>query len=219
VHLDHVIIATTDPVRSAHQLLENTGLAAVEGGPHDGLGTFNYIVPLSDGYLELVAVNDRHLAQGNAFGQLVLAALGDSDEAFAGWAVEVGQRELDARARALNVSPGKLTRRGVGIDHVGMEQAARSPGLPFLLSRDPKAAHPQSISAEHRVRPLGVSALTIGESRDDLDHWLGQPATGDGRPLPVTRRGGGRGILELAIATDAGPVVLTEQEPTGMPRS
>jgi hypothetical protein len=219
VHLDHVIIATTDPARSAHQLLENTGLAAIEGGPHDGLGTFNYIVPLSDGYLELVAVNDRRLAQGNAFGQLVLAALGDSDEAFAGWAVEVDQRELNARAKASNVSPGKLTRRGVGIDHVGMEQAARSPGLPFLLSRDPKAAHPQSISSDHRVRPLGVSALTIGESHDDLDHWLGVQAAEGARPLPVTCRGGGRGILTFAITTDAGPVVLTHHEPTGTARS
>jgi hypothetical protein len=112
-----------------------------------------------------------------------------------------------------------LTRRGVGIDHVGMEQAARSPGLPFLLSRDPKAAHPQSLSADHRVRPLGVSALTIAESQDDLDHWLGAQAAGGARPLPLTCRGGGRGILEFEITTDAGSVVLTEHEPTGAARS
>lgn len=219
MHLDHVIIATTDPVHSAQRLLENTGLAAIEGGPHDGLGTFNYIVPLSDGYLELVAVNDRNLAQGNPFGQLVLAALGGSDEAFAGWAVEVDARELNARARALNVAPGKLTRRGVGIDHVGMQQATQSPGLPFLLSRDPTADHPQNISARHRVRPLGLAALTIGESSSQLDQWLGVKAAESARPLPVTCRGDGRGILELEIITDAGPVVLTGQEPTGRARS
>jgi hypothetical protein len=100
-----------------------------------------------------------------------------------------------------------------------MEQAVRSPGLPFLLSRDPKAAHPQEISADHRVRPLGVSALTIGESRDELDRWLGVGAAEGAHPLPVTCRGSGRGILTFAISTDAAPIVLTHHEPTGTARS
>jgi Glyoxalase-like domain len=216
VKLDHVIIATTDPVRSARHLTQNTGLTAVEGGPHDGLGTYNYIVPLTAGYLELVTVQDRQLAQDNAFGQLVLAALRDRDEAIAGWAVEVDADELNARAKALNVPLGQLTRRGVGIRHVGMQKAVQSPGLPFFLARDPHAAHPQSMAADHRVRPLGVTTLTIGESQDDLDRWFG---TGGPGSLPVTCRGGGRAILRLEVATDMGPVVLTESEPTGRARS
>jgi Glyoxalase-like domain len=218
VKFDHVIIATTDPARSARHLLEHTGLAAVEGGPHDGLGTYNYIVPLTAGYLELVTVQDRKLAQCNAFGQLVLTALSDRDEAIAGWAVEVDDTELNARARTLNVPLGRLTRRGVGIQHVGMHQASQSPGLPFLLSRDPHAAHPQDMAADHRVRPLGAAALTIGESRDDLDCWLGVSTTGNPELLPVTCRGNRSGILEMELATESGPVVLTEDEPTGKAR-
>lgn len=217
MHLDHVIIATTDPIRSARHLLENTGLAAIEGGPHDGLGTFNYIAPLSTGYLELVTVQDGNLARGNAFGQLVLAALRDRDEAIAGWAVEVGDSDLDARAEALNTPLEQLTRRGVGVHHVGMRHAALSPGLPFFLTRDPRAAHPQTLAADHRVHPLGVARLTIGESRDELDDWLGVAAARGA--LPVTCRGGGRGVLDVQIATDAGPVVLTDHEPTGQTRS
>jgi hypothetical protein len=218
VKLDHVIIATADPVGSAHRLAQNTGLTAVEGGPHDGLGTSNYIVPLAAGYLELVTVQDRKIAERNTFGQLVLAALRDRDEAIAGWAVEVDDSELKARAQTLNVPLGQLTRRGVGIQHVGMHQACQSPGLPFFLSRDPHAAHPQTMAADHRVRPVGVIALTVGETRDDLDRWLGVGA-GDTRLLPVKCADGGRGILKLTIATDTGPVVLTEAEPTGEARS
>ena len=73
LRLDHVIIATNDPVRSAQQLADNIGLAAVEGGLHDGPGPANNIVPLGRGYLELVTVHDRKRSESNTFGRLVLA--------------------------------------------------------------------------------------------------------------------------------------------------
>ncbi|BBX62120.1 hypothetical protein MSAS_12940 [Mycobacterium saskatchewanense] len=210
MRLDHVIIATSEPVRSARRLAKNAGLAAVEGGVHDGLGTANYIVPLGRGYLELVTAHDRRLAERNAFGRLVLAALHERDEAFAGWAVEVSVDCLATAAQARGLSIGRLTRRGIGIDHAGMEDVRESPGLPFLLAREAGSGHPQDLRADHRVIPHGVRALTIGESEDALNDWFaGQPID-----QPVMCRGEGCGIAQVEIATDAGTIVLRGDSPT-----
>ncbi|MEE6179410.1 VOC family protein [Mycobacterium sp. 050134] len=210
MRLDHVIIATNEPVRSARSLAKHAGLVAVEGGVHDGLGTANYIVPLGRGYLELVTVHDRKLAESNAFGRLVLAALRERDEAFAGWAVEVSADCLAATAQTRGLTTGRLTRRGIGIDHAGMEDARESPGLPFLLAREAGSGHPQGLRADHRVTPHGVQSLTIGESEDALNDWFA------GKPIEpsVLCRGEGRGIHQVEIATGAGAVVLRGESPT-----
>jgi hypothetical protein len=213
VILDHVIIATTDLAQSADQLAESTGLVAVEGGPHDGLGTYNYIVPLGRGYLELVAVIDRDIAQRNDFGRLVLSALEHRSEAFAGWAVSVTAHELKAHADSYKMSIGRLTRRGLGVDHVGMTRTTASPGLPFLLSRRAEDPHPQTMPALHREQPRAVHSLTIDETQADLQQWLSGLSGGTGE-LSVVCRGRGRGIVALEIPTDEGMVILADIDPT-----
>ena len=42
------------------------------GGVHEGQGTHNRIVPLGDGYLELMAIGDPEEAAAHPFGRRVL---------------------------------------------------------------------------------------------------------------------------------------------------
>lgn len=214
MQFDHIIIATTDLDESARQLADTTGLAAVKGGVHDGLGTHNYIVPLGRGYLELVAVHDPELAEDNPFGQLVLSALARANEAFAGWAVEVTAGELATRSHHDKLPIGRLTREGVGVHHLGMTRALESPGLPFLLARDPDNNHPGLLAAGHTVRPRGVQTLTVAEDQSDLETWLMTRVGADNPELPVACLSSGRGITQIDVGTDEGTVVLRHTQPT-----
>ncbi|GAS92918.1 VOC family protein [Mycolicibacterium brisbanense] len=214
MHLDHIVIATNDLDVSARQLADTTGLTAVKGGVHDGLGTHNYIVPLGRGYLELVAVHDPDLARDNPFGRLVLAALAEADEAFAGWAVEVTAEELRTRAQQTALPIGRLTREGVGVHHLGMTRAFESPGLPFLLARDAGNKNPGLLTAAHTVRPRGVRALSVAESRSDLENWLMTGVGVENPELPVVCLSSGRGITRVDVGTDEGTVTLLHTQPT-----
>ena len=214
MQLDHIIIATTDLDRSARQLADTAGLAAVEGGVHDGLGTHNYIAPLGRGYLELVAVHDRDLAEGNLFGQLVLSALSNGDEAFAGWAVEITAAELDARAHHEKLPIGRLTRRGIGVHHLGMTRALVSPGLPFFLARDPGSTHPEVMDAPHTLTPRGVKRISVADDQSDLDAWLMTHVGPDNPELPVDCASPGRGITQVDIETDQGTLTLSHTAPS-----
>ena len=59
IELDHVLIAVSDLEAAAREVERRHGLASVEGGRHQGLGTAKRIVPLGDTYLVLVAVVDE----------------------------------------------------------------------------------------------------------------------------------------------------------------
>ncbi|MEE6167452.1 MULTISPECIES: VOC family protein [unclassified Mycolicibacterium] len=214
MHLDHIVIATTDLGVSARQLADSTGLAAVKGGVHDGLGTQNYIVPLGRGYLELVAVHDSDLARDNPFGRLVLSALAGAAEAFAGWAVAVAADELGARAEQVGLPIGRLTREGVGVRHVGMTRVLESSGLPFLLTRDAGNTDPGLLAAGHSVRPRGVRRLSVGEGQSEMEAWLMTGVGVDNPELPVVCVASGRGITQVDIETDEGTVALLRNRPT-----
>ncbi len=70
MQLDHVLIAVgPDLVAAADEFEVCYGLASVEGGRHPGWGTANWIVPLGDSNLELVAVVDQVEAAESVFGR------------------------------------------------------------------------------------------------------------------------------------------------------
>ncbi|MCJ1422134.1 hypothetical protein MMC29_000013 [Sticta canariensis] len=78
--LDHIILAARDVKEAAKHILEEYGLAAYEGGRHQGWGTENYIVPLNgNGYLEIAAVFDEAVAQRCDWGSSVLRACSHPD--------------------------------------------------------------------------------------------------------------------------------------------
>jgi hypothetical protein len=71
IELDHVLIAVADLDAAAQEVQDRYGLASVEGGRHQGLGTANRIVPLGETYLELVAMVDDDEAAAGGFGSWV----------------------------------------------------------------------------------------------------------------------------------------------------
>jgi hypothetical protein len=71
--IDHVILPVRDLVHGAADLTARYGLASVEGGRHPAWGTANWIVPLGDSYLELIAIADHEAAGRSAFGQWIAA--------------------------------------------------------------------------------------------------------------------------------------------------
>ena len=86
--IDHVVLATEDPDEAAATLERRLGVAALGGGRHDALGTFNRLVWLGDSYVELVGVFDPKLARRSWFGQPVLASL-ERGGGLATWAIAV----------------------------------------------------------------------------------------------------------------------------------
>src|SRR4051794_31661126 len=56
VRVDHVIYATGDLDGAAARIERELGVAAAGGGRHERIGTHNRIVPLDDGYIELLAI-------------------------------------------------------------------------------------------------------------------------------------------------------------------
>jgi len=103
MQLDHVILAA--PVRGPDtpRLPSSYGLEPVPGGRHPAWGTANWIVPLGDSYLELIAVVDEHVAGGNDFGRRVLDA---SEGDLIGWAVRPD--DIDATATRLGLSRPRI---------------------------------------------------------------------------------------------------------------
>jgi hypothetical protein len=102
VRIDHVIYGTSDLDAAARRVEAAVGIAAVAGGRHEGLGTHNQIVPLSDGtYIELLAVADPDEASRSPLGAALQAAIG------AGRDCSVGR----SRFATLTQSPIVLGRR------------------------------------------------------------------------------------------------------------
>ena len=61
--IDHIIIAAADAKAAADLIERELGLAAYQGGRHQGWGTENWIVPLEGSYLEIAAVFDEPVAR------------------------------------------------------------------------------------------------------------------------------------------------------------
>jgi len=144
----------------------------------------------------------------------VLSALSNGDEAFAGWAVEITAAELDAREHHEKLPIGRLTRRGIGVHHLGMTRALVSPGLPFFLARDPGSTHPEVMDAPHTLTPRGVKRISVADDQSDLDAWLMTHVGPDNPELPVDCASPGRGITQVDIETDQGTLTLSHAAPS-----
>ena len=99
--VDHILLATTDLAAASRALRDRFGLQGVEGGRHPDWGTANWIVPVGNAYLELVAVVDERVAERSSFGRVVARADAPVVKPI-GWAVRTGS--LDAIATRLGLT-------------------------------------------------------------------------------------------------------------------
>jgi hypothetical protein len=134
VRIDHVIYGTRDLDVAAARIGTDLGLPAVAGGRHDGLGTHNRIVPLSDGsFFERLAVADEQEAKGSPPGAALLAGIARGDGLLGG-AVAVG--DVGKVAARLGTSVTTIGRQGMTASLTAVPESLSQPFLPFFIQRD-----------------------------------------------------------------------------------
>jgi len=192
VRIDHVIWATGDLGAAAARLELEHGLRTAGGGAHDGMGTHNRIVPLGDGYLELLAIRDEREAASSALGRAVAARLERTGEGLMGWAVTV--EDVEAVARRLGTELVTLSRQGFTARLTGVAEALAEPCLPFFLARDHDLPDPGA-----GADAGGITWLEVAGEEARLAAWLG------GADLPLRVRPGRPALLAVGIGTSRLP--------------
>jgi hypothetical protein len=156
------------------------------GARHEGLGTHNRIMPLGDGYLELLAVCDPEEAASSALGSAVAARIAHEGDGLMAWAIAV--EDVEPVAARLDISITTITRRGLTARLAGLAEAMRRPFLPFFLSREQGIRDPGSGSAAG-----GITWVELAGDAALLRRWLGAA------DLPVRISEGPPGVRAVGI--------------------
>jgi hypothetical protein len=165
VRIDHVIYGTSDLAAAARLVEEAVGVAAVAGGHHEGLGTHNQIVPLSDGtYIELLALADADEASRSPLGVALQAAIAAGD-GLLGWAV--GVHDLDAAAARLGTPISSISREGMTARLTGVAESLKEPYLPFFIERS-------TDRETEAANAGGISWIEVAGNAQRLEGWLGE---------------------------------------------
>jgi hypothetical protein len=215
---DHAVLAVDDLDDAGERLLRDHGLASVPGGRHPRWGTGNRIVPLGEGYLELMAVVDPEVGRSTELGRAVLALTADGNDRW--FALSLADTEIDATARrlGLDVEDGSRVRTDGSVVRwraAGIEDEARAGWLPFFISWQVAAElHPGRTPVEHRVAPAGVARVEFGGDKDRLRTWLGE----GGDELPIDVVDGAPGLRAVTVALADGSELTLRPAPARDPR-
>ena len=182
MELDHVLIAVSDLEAAAREVEQRHGLASVEGGRHQGLGTANAIVPLGGTYLELVAVVDEAEAAKSGFGSWV--AGGDLPRLL-GWCVRTDDLDSVAGRLALTITDGARARPdGILLRWrmAGLERSAEEPSLPFFIEWGRGTPYPGKALAQSAA----IDELRLQGDPQLIAQWIGDAdvplSVREGRP-------------------------------------
>jgi hypothetical protein len=170
MRLDHVIYGTADLDVAQRRIETELGLDVRPGGHHVGQGSHNRIVPLGDGYLELMAIDDPAEAATNLFGQVLLEVL--AVERLVAWAVQVP--DVEAVAERLGTPLVEVRRDTLGANVTGVQEALREPTLPFFIGANARGPRPGEA-----VDAGGLTWIEVAGDAGRLRDWLG------GADLPV----------------------------------
>lgn len=203
MRIDHVVVGVADLEQAAKRFEAEFGLASVPGGRHPGWGTGNRIVPLGDGYLELVGVVDQEEAGRNSFGRAILTLVEEGDRLLL-WCVATDDLEAVAARLELTVARGsRVLPDGTEIRwrSAGLEGAVAHRSLPFFIHWEvPAELHPGRMAAPHRRQPLGIAWVEVGGPEEPLRDWLGEAAA----ELPVRVTAGPPGVRAVGVALASG---------------
>jgi hypothetical protein len=162
--IDHVIYATADLDAAATRFAQELGLASVQGGRHDGMGTHNRIVPLVGGFVELLAVADEGEAARSEVGAALQAALTAGD-GWLSWAVAVP--DVGEVAAALGISTTSVGRQGMIAQLAGVAEAMAELGLPFFIER--RGSRPPGPPRDHLP---AIAWIEVSGDPERLARWL-----------------------------------------------
>ena len=198
MHIDHVILGTSDLDRAADRLLTKFGLASAPGGTHPSWGTGNRIVPLGSSYVEILGVVDAERATQSFVGTHLQQQVADGDRLI-GWCLKAEDLDGTAARLGLNVSSGSRALPDGQIlrwRSAGIEEAMTSRYLPFFISWDiPSELHPARMQTDHPVEPREIAAVAVGGDVTQLSKWLG------GRLPPTVRAIGGPPAIHSVVIT------------------
>lgn len=182
VRLDHVVVVVPDLERAAARLVA-AGLPVRMGGRHDGHGTRNLLVPLLQGYLELITVEDREAARTSRIGADVLDRLETRGGGLLGYAIEpteAGRPLGDAIADGEPLVVSRTDEHGTATGwRMRFARGQRIAGpLPFLIDWDAGPPIPATAPATAGVRGfvgvrLALDASAAAWYRDELGPALG----------------------------------------------
>jgi hypothetical protein len=178
------------------------GLRSVEGGRHPDWGTANWIVPVGDAYLELVAVVDERVAARSPFGRWLAGARPLVSQPI-GWAVRTRSIDAAATRHGLSVIAGSRTAPSGQLltwRLAGVEQAAAEPHLPFFIEWGEGMPHPSSALGAGSNDSVKIARLELAGDADRLWAWL------DYQGGPITVDSGPPGVTKEVIATPGGEV-------------
>ena len=164
MRLDHVIYGTADLDVAQRRIESELGLEVLPGGRHVGQGSHNRIVPLGDGYLELMAIHDPEEAATNPFGEVLLEVL--PVERLVGWAVLV--EDIDAVAQRLGTPLLTVRRDTLGASVTGVQEGLREPTLPFFIGANARGARPGELRDAG-----GLTWIEVAGDAARLRDWLG----------------------------------------------
>lgn len=202
--IDHVILCTRDLDAAARELFETHGLASIPGGRHQGHGTGNRIVPLGEGYVELIGVVEADEAAASPMGRWVRDAVARGDRLLA---LCLRSGDIDALGARLGLEPFPMSRArpsGAVLSWrlAGLDRAMGPERLPFFIAWDDPAGHAGHEAAGHRVAPSGIAWVELGGDPAHIRDWLGP------HELALRLVGGPPGPRVVGIRTAAGEIVL-----------
>jgi len=174
----------------------------VPGGRHDAAGTLNWIVPLDDAYIELIAVEDPEAASAHAFGRWVQQGATASG-AWLGWVLRTD--DLDVVCARIGTDPHAMTRGALRWRMAGFQRTLRDPSLPFFIQWDvPDTELPGRAGGATQASDARLTAVSVGADAHTLEHWVG---AGE---LPGTIRveDGPRGVHAVTVAGAGGVEVV-----------
>ena len=183
-------VVVNDLASAASTLEAETGIMAVPGGRHPGHGTANFIAPLGENYIELVAVVDPLEADGSVFGRWLMERL---EQRGAGPGLLcLRSEELDRVCSRLGLEAAGMSRArpdGTSLSWriAGLEEALGTRGVPFYIewpsisdqpgrSKVGQAAETRGLveaqltgdSTQLESRAGGVPGVTIRDGEPDL---------------------------------------------------
>ena len=202
--IDHVLLATRDLAKASRALSERYGLRTVAGGRHPEWGTANWIVPVGDAYLELVAVADERVAARSDFGRWVARA----DPVILrpiGWSVRAVSLDAVATRLRLTVTAGSratpsgrlLTWKLAGVEH-----AAAEPILPFFIEWAENSPHPSQALGQDANDSATIARLHLTGDPVRLRDWL------DDGGGPIVVSAGAPNLTKVVLSMGTGEVSI-----------
>lgn len=192
MRIDHVIYAADDVEAVSAKIARELGVPAAGGGRHEGHGTYNRIVPLGGGYVEVLGLADADEAERSDFGRGLLQRLSEAGEGWLAWVVAVP--DIAPVARRLGTTITTLRREGLSARLTGVAEAMSDPSLPFFVSRDPGVRDPGADGDAD-----GIAWIEVAADAGRLARWT------DNAPLSVRIVSGPHGIRAIGVGDRAWP--------------